>query len=143
MEKAAGEGSQFMLGEAKAQPSLRLHPRLVEGGDNEELPKLEEFGPKPKADFPPLLKASNLKEPVTYTIKGVEVRNLRGEAKPIASFEEVASQWVINKTNIAALFKKLGNVELAALAGHKVTLAAVATTYQGEQTEGIRIVQVL
>jgi hypothetical protein len=102
--------------------------------------KLNEFGAKPKADYPPLLKASDLKEPVTYTITAVEVRNLKGEAKPVASFKETRSQWVINKTNIGALAKKLGDVELAALVGVKVTLAAVSTTYQGSQTEGIRIV---
>ena len=112
------------------------------GGDTEKLPSLNEFGPKPKADLPKLLNASMLSEPVTYTIKGVEVRNLKGEAKPIASFEEVPVQWVINKTNIAALVKKLGNVELSQLAGHKVTLASMSTTFQGAQTEGIRIVTV-
>jgi hypothetical protein len=102
--------------------------------------KLNEFGAKPRQDFPALLKASDLTEPVTYTITAVEVRNLKGEAKPIASFEETPKQWVINKTNIGAFVKKYGDLELSGLVGKKVTLAAVSTTFQGSQTEGVRIV---
>lgn len=101
---------------------------------------LSEFGPKPKADYPPLLKAADISEPVTYTITAVEVRSLKGEAKPVASFAEIKSQWVINKTNIQALVKRYGNVQLSELVGKKVMLAKVPTTYEGDQTEGIRVV---
>jgi hypothetical protein len=102
--------------------------------------KLNEFGAKPRQDYPPLLKASDLTEPVTYTITAVDVRNLKGEAKPVASFAETPKQWVINKTNIGAFVKKYGDMELSGLVGKKVTLASVSTTYQGSQTEGIRVV---
>ena len=102
--------------------------------------KLNEYGAKPKADLPPLLKASDLSGPTDFTISAVEVRSLKGVAKPVASFSGESRQWVINKTNIGAFVKKYGDVELSALVGKKVTLASVSTTYQGEQTEGIRIV---
>jgi hypothetical protein len=104
------------------------------------MPKLGEYGPKARQDFPPLMKASDLKEPTTYTVKAVRVATLKGESKPIFSFQEDPKEWVVNKTNAAALMKKFGDVELSVLVGLKVTLASVGTSYQGEQTEGIRVV---
>ena len=104
------------------------------------MPKLVEFSPKAKQDFPPLMKASDLKQPTTFTIKAVRVATLKGESKPIASFEESSKEWVINKTNVASLAKKYGNIELSELTGKQVILASVGTTYQGDQVDGIRIV---
>ena len=104
------------------------------------MPKLGDYGPKARQDFPPLLKAADLKQPTTLTVKAVRVATLKGESKPIASFEEIPQEWVINKTNIAALVKRYGDAELSSLVGKKVILASVGTTYQGDQVEGIRIV---
>ena len=104
------------------------------------MPKLGEYGPKARQDFPPLMKASDLKQPTTYTVKAVRVATLKGESKPIVSFEETKHEWVVNKTNAGALAKRFGDIELSELVGKTLTLASVGTTYEGEQVEGIRIV---
>ena len=104
------------------------------------MPKLGEYGPKARTEFPPLMKAGDLKEPTTFTVKAVRVASLKGESKPIVSFEETNKEWVINKTNAAALAKRHGDIELSGLVGKKVVLATVSTTYQGDQVDGIRVV---
>lgn len=104
------------------------------------MPKLGEYGPKARQDFPPLMKASDLKVPTTFTVAAVRVATLKGESKPILSFRESKSEWVVNKTNAAALAKRFGDVELSELVGKTVVLASVGTTYQGDQVEGIRVV---
>lgn len=103
--------------------------------------KLSEFGPKPRADLPPLMKASDLKAPVIYTITAMEVRNLKGEMKPVASFAETKMQWVVNKTNMASLAKQFGDIELTEMKGRKVQLAKVSTgSRDPDMSEGIRII---
>ena len=104
------------------------------------MPKLGDYGPKARQDFPPLMRASDLKSPTTVTVKAVRVATLKGESKPILSFAEVSKELVLNKTNAAALAKKYGDIELSELIGKQLVLVSVATSYQGDQVEGIRIV---
>lgn len=106
----------------------------------EKMP-ISKYGPQELASkYPPLLKASDLKQPQTFIVKGVREAELKGEKKMILSFESFEKEWVVNKTNIAALVKRYGDIEPNDLVGKKVTLASVATTFQGKQTDGIRVV---
>ena len=113
---------------------------IASGRGGDRMPKLGEYGPKAKQDFPPLMKASDLKQPTTYTVTAVRVATLKGESKPIVSFKEGKAEWVVNKTNAASLAKKFGDIELSELVGKQIILASVGTTYQGDQVDGIRVV---
>lgn len=107
------------------------------GGD---MMGISKYGAKQGNQFPPLLKASDISKPVTYTISSAEERTMKGEQKVIVGFEEIEKQWVVNKTNIGALTDLFGDIELSGLVGRQVTLASTPTQYNGQTVKGIRVV---
>ena len=103
------------------------------------MPNLKSFGAQ-ESKYPPLMKAVDIAQPVTYTIAAAEARELRGEKKVILAFKETDKQLVVNKTNITALVERFGDVEPGALVGKQVTLASVPTQFEGKSVKGIRVV---
>jgi hypothetical protein len=105
----------------------------------EIMPRLGEFGPKQTAELAPLMKAEDLKQPQTFTVKAAIATNIKGKLRPRLTFEESDKEWIVNASNAAILAQMYGDIELGQLIGKKVRLASVPTTYQGKPVQGIRV----
>jgi hypothetical protein len=87
------------------------------------------------------LKAADVSEPKTYTIKSVSTQQLKDKLKVVAELD-TGEKLVLNATNIAYIVDRLGDMPLEKLAGRKITVAAVPTNFQGRSTLGLRLVKV-
>jgi hypothetical protein len=104
------------------------------------MPRLGDFGPKAQTALAPLMKAEDIKQPITYTVKACVVATIKGDTRPRISFVETEKELVCNATNAQELANLFGDIELEQLAGKKVQLASVPTQYQGKPVKGIRVI---
>ena len=104
------------------------------------MPRLGDFGPKAQAQLAPLMKAEDIPQPVTYTVKACAAATIKGETRPRVTFVETEKEWIVNPTNAQELAARYGDMELDGLVGKKITLASVPTQYQGKPTKGIRVI---
>ena len=85
------------------------------------------------------LKAEDFNKPRTVTIKDIEIEKFDEGSKPIASFEELPKQLVLNKTNMRAIEKFLDSDETDDWIGKQITLVSAWVDFKGEQVKAIRI----
>ncbi len=88
------------------------------------------------------LKADDIQEDTTYTIREVQMEKLGSgddaDTKPVVYFEEVEKGFVLNKTN-ASTIEKLHGDDTDDWIGKKITLFATEVDFQGRQTMAIRV----
>jgi hypothetical protein len=85
------------------------------------------------------LQASDVEEPITATIAGVQLEDMRdGESKPTLSFEGVGKRLILNKTNGSVLCELFGG-DTDRWLGEAVTLFATTTDYQGRRVKCVRL----
>ena len=113
---------------------------IASGRGGEIVPRLGDYGPKQKQDLAPLMKAEDIKQPVTYTVKACVAANIKGETKPRVTFVETDKEWIVNATNAQELANLFGDVELEQLVGKRIQLASVPTQYEGKPVKGIRVI---
>lgn len=115
--------------------------KVVKNDKGGERMGLKSYGASSGSKYPPLLKAEDIKKPVTYTVASAEERTFKdGKAKLVLGFKETEKQFVVNKTNAGALAESFGDVEPKEIIGKQITLASISTQYQGQPTKGIRVV---
>jgi hypothetical protein len=77
------------------------------------------------------------------TIRSIEMRTLGqgkdAEQKPVASFDEIDKEWVINKTNFLTIAKALGSDDTDDWIGRRVALYSADVNFGSEQVRGIRV----
>ena len=84
------------------------------------------------------LKAADVDEDTTLTIRDVKIEKLGDDERPIAYFDEIDKGLVLNKTN-ANTIKGMYTSDTDNWTGKKITLFATEVDYAGKQTMAIRV----
>lgn len=87
------------------------------------------------------MKASDLTESKTVTIKGIEETELNGKPKIVLLFSDFGKQLVLNKINSTIITKNLGSSETDNWIGKKITLEKKRTEFQGTMVDAVRVAE--
>lgn len=83
-------------------------------------------------------RASDVPKPIKLTIKDVSIEEFKEGKKLVLSFSGTDKKLPLNNTNARQLEQTHGS-DHKKWAKATITLAAVPTTYNGEQVKGLRI----
>lgn len=85
------------------------------------------------------LKASDIKKPITLTIKETSIEQFNDREKLVVYFDEVEKGLVLNKINSTRITELAGTSETGDWPGTRITLYATEVEYDGKDVPCIRV----
>jgi len=99
------------------------------------LSTIDELYPKSEGMY---FKSSDVQKAIQLVIKEVNVETIKDKKKLVLSFEGTDKKLALNRTNVMQLQEAYGS-DNRKWAKATISLAAVPTTFNGEQVKGLRI----
>jgi hypothetical protein len=85
------------------------------------------------------LKAEDVKQEISVTVKSVSLETIDGEQKLVVALDEVNKKLVLNKTNKDRLKEQFGTSETDEWKGKTFTLVTEKAQFRGEEVPALRV----